>query len=241
MRHRKSAQHHFTRDVVDGDLRCLTPMGCAEGKVNRHKMLVCGMNPGRLRRTNAVIQHGLQITRLHLRFDPGAKGQHMRCSRAALAADIGEVMRHAAGPHQQHALLSQRGQSLADRIQLRGCGTGGQGNLDQRYIGLRVQMHHRHPGPMVKGALCIRLRWQACRSQQIQQVLRQFGTAGCRVLQGIQSGREPAKVVPCGRCRLGHDGKTCRHPMRRHEHNALQALRWRIGLRPCGQSRSTAA
>ena len=110
-------------------------------------------------------------------------------------------MSDAAGADQQHALLAQAAQGLANPHLQGRAGMTGQGQLHDRNVGIRVHQHERYPGTMVARALLVEFRGQFCIDEQLANLLRQLRLPWRGVLHGIQLGGKAAEVVPGARLR----------------------------------------
>ena len=138
---------------------------------------------------------------------------------AVTGAELVQVMRQAARTDDQHAFVGQRCQRLPEgpgalRIQSRW-----QRHLKHRHVGLRVQVHQRHPGAMVEAALRVGL----CRPARLRELLDrapgQRLVAAHRILDPVQGGVEAAEVVNRLRLSARAHAWRARHPVRRdHEH-----------------------
>ena len=91
--------------------------------------------------------------------------------------------------------------------------------MEYRHVGVRVQMPHGHPCPVVQSSLRIGVRLPACRAQKLHCPACDLRVARCRVGQLIQRWIEPAEVVKGGRPRSAGDARLAGHPVgRNHQH-----------------------
>ena len=133
-------------------------------------------------------------------------------------------------PHVQlHALAAQRTQGLAKFAHLGRAPVRWQGDLHHRNIRFGVEVHQRHPGAVVKGALRVWRRLDTRGLQQLQHILRQRRVAVYRLLEALAADKKSA----LGRL-VGVDIHGCEQPLdpaRGAVHNRLlRALRDALGV-----------
>jgi hypothetical protein len=121
--------------------------------------------------------------------DPG-RGRRVDRRHAQLA----EIMRRAARAEDQHALVAQRPQRLADLEFVRGAEMGLHRELRHRNVGLRIHQHQRHPGAVIEAARREAGR-QAGAGEQRGGALGEGRGARRGVAHRVEGGREAVEIM----------------------------------------------
>ncbi|MNV71878.1 hypothetical protein D3C71_1649220 [compost metagenome] len=107
-----------------------------------------------------------------------------------------QVVGDAAGADHQHAVSAQAGQGMTDAGLQGGSASGGQRDLDNRNIRLRIHQGQRHPDPMIERPTGIDARRKVGGVQQLDNLCGELRFAGRRVLHFEQRPWKTTKVMP---------------------------------------------
>ena len=145
--------------------------------------------------------------------------------RRVHAEETAQIVRQQAGPDNQHVLVAQRRERLADaempgRIAMRV-----DGDLHDRDVGVRVHQHKRRPRAVIVAARRVEARRKSGIAEQGGGAFRESGIAGCGILLGVHLRRKAAEIVDHRRVRMRRQRRAGRLEVRAGDEDRRRAQR----------------